>query len=116
MPTTWYPDTCECVIEFDGSEPDDFSARKIRLCPRHARAPATAVRDILGENRTKNTVTAAIQTATGIDASGRDKWRVLDDGTVLFELEGITDMQISTISTTLSGKTGKPFRIVRKAV
>jgi hypothetical protein len=116
MPTTWYPDTCDCVIEFDGSEPDDFSARKVKLCPRHARAPATAIRDILGENRTKNTVAAALNEATGIDASGKDKWRVLDDGTVLFELEEITDMQISAIATALKGRTGKPFRIVRKAV
>jgi hypothetical protein len=116
MPTVWRPDTCECVIEFEGSEPDDTSSRKIQLCPRHRTQPHTAVSRILAENRTKNIVALEIKTATGMDATSPDMWKVHDDGTVEFSIPDITDNQIAMINARITNKIPGRARITKKVI
>lgn len=67
--TTWYPDTCDCVIESYNTP----QAKHLRRCARHA---AHAPADVLAENQNKNVVVAPLVEAAipfdfSIDDAGK---------------------------------------------
>ncbi len=54
MTTRWKPDTCKCVIEFDGHNPDGSqNVISISKCPEHA-SDVKAEKSVLDENQSKN--------------------------------------------------------------
>lgn len=60
--TTWYSDTCECVIEFDDSQTLPNGRNKVKVyvnkCPEHSTVDLTKADDAydiaLGDNQRKN--------------------------------------------------------------
>ena len=50
--TRWYPDTCECVLEYN----DEFQLKRVvQVCRRHAHLSGKALlQEALKENRGKN--------------------------------------------------------------
>ena len=60
MTTIWHPDTCACVIEYDGVDEatgDLVNPRRIKTCMKHADLDGGALADrLLKHNRWKNLI------------------------------------------------------------
>lgn len=74
--TTWHPDTCGCVIEFewDNSLPQDkrihTASKVVKACPAHEHHvnKDDHYADLTGENVSKNKAVTAVAQAVGVDA------------------------------------------------
>lgn len=64
--TTWYPDTCDCVIqyEWDSNVPEDKRSHKVSnilsACKCHSGEPADIFTSVLDENQLKNKVISRV--------------------------------------------------------
>lgn len=80
----WKPDTCECVIEFDGVNDEDHLVSVIQKCSEHqALTDGQTCHAVLAENKTRNrlvhhlveNITEISESFTGEDGVGRRRFR-----------------------------------------
>ena len=123
--TTWSPDTCACVIEFEWDEKVPSVSRvhthkrTVKFCPEHAAVAdgAPLFSTILSENRMKNDVLQVVATAertrgnTVDDAEMATRWRWSTTGRVL-EITGTRLNARTDAATALATKYGTKVRIV----
>ena len=85
--TKWKPDTCNCVIEFDGHNPDGTqNVTSISKCAEHV-SDALAHKTVLDENQSKNKAIGSL-IADNPEMKGRES-------EVLFTFDAKRDIVLS---------------------
>lgn len=101
MSTHWFPDTCECVVDLDGSGSVPIL---LKQCPHHATAE-----DVLAENREKNVevVNPLIREIGDGEMLPKGKtveWERNEKGTLEYKLVGFTEAEKLSAATLITKK------------